>query len=66
MYIESRPTAFMPFYVEPVTKTVEKVERSREHLEDKVDKLLYDTAYAYHPHNHNRHTIGKFRDFAIR
>lgn len=49
-----------------VTKAVEKSQVSGDHLARKSDKLLHSTAYAYHPHNHNKHTIGKFRDFLIR
>ena len=49
-----------------VTKAVEKYQVSGEHLARKSNKLLYDTSYAYHPHNNNKHTVGKFKDFLIR
>lgn len=41
------------------------VEVTRKAVDKKADKYRYESIYAYHPHNQNKHPAGKLVDFMI-
>ncbi len=41
------------------------VEVTRKAVDKKADEYRYESIYAYHPHNQNKHPAGKLVDFII-
>ena len=47
------------------SEKIERVDTTRKAIDKKADEYRYESVYAYHPHNQNKHPQGKLVDFII-